>query len=617
LQVHVLAADAAVREGVRRACGERYAFAVADDWISLLAAIDARRCDIAVIEASLLGAQLERCVTDLGRNGRHAVTLVAADRKEAQRLIGFLSERRIHRLLIKPPAAGITRLLIESAANRCLQLRSAGVTSPPALSSPRHAAAQIPTWMIAAGAAVLCIAIGLAVASYRVGSNQNAAAAAVPAAAGAAAPIDRFGDLVASAELAFNQGRLAAPPGDNALDYYLNVLAAEPTHEKARDGIASVVDALFAQAENALLMGSLDAAAASLDAIRKAAPTSGRLAFLDAALARARADAVKPAVRGNDKAAPAATSESTAAQAELEKALDNTAARLRRGELLEPVGDSALRNLDRATQLAGSDPRVVRLRGELAAALIASARTILDTGDLTAGVKLGDAARSLGADAGAMSVVDQKIAALRATQQTQRLAPQVKKARDRIQAGALTAPPEDNALTILMAVEKDAPQTVGLGDAFDALVGAIAASVRSAVARSDWPAAESGVKALESMGHAPALASSLARDLANARTQEGYLATASPAGELTLVNSVTAVYPSDAQFRQIEGWVEVEFVVDRAGQTRDLRVRQAMPPGRFEQSALAAIARYRYEPFTRDGQVYERRVYVRLRYGLR
>ena len=41
LQVHVLAADTAVRDGVRRACGERYAFTVADDWTSLLAEIDA------------------------------------------------------------------------------------------------------------------------------------------------------------------------------------------------------------------------------------------------------------------------------------------------------------------------------------------------------------------------------------------------------------------------------------------------------------------------------------------------------------------------------------------------------------------------------------------------
>jgi periplasmic protein TonB len=617
LQVQVLAADAAVREGVRRACGERYAFTVADDWSSLLAAIDARRCDIAVIEASLLGVQLEKCVTDLGRNGRHAVTLVAADRKEAQRLIGFLSERRIHRLLIKPPAAGITRLLIESAANRCLQLRSTAVASPPVLASPRKAVARIPTWMIAAGAAVLCIAVALAVASYRVGSNRSVAPTANQAATAVTAPVDRFADLLASADTAFSEGRLAAPPGDNALDYYLNVLAAEPMHEKARDGVAAVVDALFAQAENALLMGSLDAAATSLDAIRKAAPTSSRLAFLGAALARARADAAKSAARGSDKTPASAQGDSAAVQAELEKALDTASTRLKRNELLDPAGDSALRNVDRATQLAGNDPRVVRVRGELTAALVASARTALDAGDPTGGVKFADAARTLGADAAAMSVLDQKIAAARATQQSQRLAPQVKKARERIQAGALAPPAEDNALTILMAVERDAPQTVGLSDAFDALVGALASSVRAAVARSDWPAAESGVKALETSGHAPSLASSLARDMATARTQEEYLATAAPASELTLTSSVMAVYPADAQIKQIEGWVEVEFVVDRAGLPRDLKVRQASPPGRFEQAALAAVPKYRYEPFTQDGQIYERRVYVRIRFSLK
>src|SRR4029079_6816630 len=379
---------------------------------------------------------------------------------------------------------------------------------PQVVISPRRKAVpRIPTWMVAASAAVACIAVALAVAADRAGSNRGAAAAAAPAVTPVAAPIDRFADVVGSAEVAFKEGRLAAPPGDNALDYYLNVLAAEPTHEKARDGLASVVDALFAKAENALLMGSLDAAATSLDAIRKTAPTSGRLAFLDAQLARVRVDAAKPAARSNDRAAsasPAATAE-TAAQAELEKVLDTASTRPRTGELLDPAGDSALRNGDRATQLAGNDPRVIKLRGELAAALIASARTVLDAGDLNGGVRLADAARPRGADAAAMSAVDQKIAAARVTQQTQRLAPQVKKARERIQAGALVPPAEANAVTILTAVEKDAPQTAGLGETFDALVGAIASGVRAATARADWPAAETGVKELDRRGASPPL----------------------------------------------------------------------------------------------------------------
>jgi protein TonB len=620
LHVYALATDTAVREAVRRACGERYRLTVVDDWGSLIAAVDERHCDIAVIEASVLGVRLDKCITELGRGGRHVVTLVAADRKEAQTLIGFLSERKVHRLLIKPPAAGITRLLVESAANRCLQLRSAALASPPALGSPKQAGGRMPTWLIAGSIVVLGVAVALAVASMRVGPSRTAGAAAEQAAPAVAAPADRFAELVASGELAFSEGRLADPPGDNALDYYLTVLAADPTHEKARDRLASVVDALFAQAENDILGGSLDAAAGTLDQIRKAAPTSGRLAFLDTQLARARDDAANAAARSTDKgasAAPAAGGLSPASQAELEKALDTAGSRLRRGELLDPSNDSALRNVDRATQLAPNDPRVVRVRAELTAALIAAARAVLDAGDLNAGARLADAARGLGAETGAMAVLDQKIVTARTAQQGQRQTARVEKARALIQQGALTEPPNENALAILTAVEKEAPQTAGLGDAFDALVAALASGVRSAVARADWPAAEAGVAALQSTGHAPALASSLARDLATARTQEDYLATAAPASELTLLSFVNPVYPADAQIRQIEGWVEVGYIVDRAGLPRDLRVQQSSPPGRFDQAALTAVAKYRYEPFTRDGQVYERRVWLRLRFSLK
>jgi periplasmic protein TonB len=616
LHVYALAADA-VREGVRRACGERYKLTVVDDWGSLITAIDEQRCDIAVIEASLLGVRLDKCITELARGSRHVVTLVATDRKEAQSLIGFLSERRIHRLLIKPPAPGITRLLIESAANRCLQLRSAAaVAPPPALASPKKAVGGVPTWLIAAGVAVLCVAVALTVASLRVGAGRSAGAADQAA---VAAPIDRFADLIARAELAISEGRLADPPGDNALDYYLTVLAADPMHEKARDRVASVVDALFAQAENAFLDGSLDAASATLDQIRKAAPASGRLMFLDTQLARAREDAAKTAesVAKATAGAPAAGDLSPAAQAELEKALDTAGARLRRGELLEPTGDSALRNVDRTTQLAPNDPRVVRIRGELTAALISSARAVLDAGDLNAGVRLADAARTLGAESGAMTVLDQKIATARSAQAGQRQTTRVATARTRIQAGTLTQPADDNALAILTAVEKEAPQTPGLSEAFDALVAALASNVRAAITRADWAAADAGVAALQSTGHAPALASSLGRDMTTAKTQEAYLATASPASELALTTFVTPVYPADAQTRQIEGWVEVGFVVDRMGLPRDVMVLQASPAGRFDQAALAAVAKYRYEPFTRDGQVYERRVWLRMRFSLK
>ena len=94
------------------------------------------------------------------------------------------------------------------------------------------------------------------------------------------------------------------------------------------------------------------------------------------------------------------------------------------------------------------------------------------------------------------------------------------------------------------------------------------------------------------------------------------MATAAQASELTLRSAAPAVYPPEALQREIEGWVDLEYVVDRSGQPRNLVVVQASPPGLFDAAALAAVAQYRYAPFERDGRLYERRLRLRVRFQL-
>jgi len=627
LSVYVLAADPAVLDAVERACGGRYPLCRVADWRTLLTAVEARRCDIAFIEAELLGDRLAKCISELERHAQQVVTLVAADRSDAQDLIGLLSARKIHRLLIKPPAPGITRLLLESAASRCLQLRAAASNEPmvPLVrEAPRPSGVRVPTWVLATGVAALVLAVVMMVVAPSLWNLlPNAGRATHAEAMAPAAAPDRFAELLSLAEVAFNEGRLAEPPSDNALDYYLAVLAADPTHEKARDRLSAVVDALFAQAENALLSGSLDTAATALANVRRAAPTSGRLAFLDTQLARARADAAKPAARaaratGTDVDEAAAAGQMTpAARAALEQSLTSASARLRRGELIDPAGDSALDNVARASELNAADPRVRRTRTELASALVASARAVLDAGDVDSGVRLVRAAQTLGTDGDTVALLEQRVAAARDTRTNQIQVERVAAARLRIQAGALTAPSADNALSLLTTVEAEAPQTPGLADAWRALVAALESNARAAIASHDWTAADASVAAIRTTGQAVSLADSLAREIGTARLQQQYLATAAPASELNLASYAAPVYPADALRRQIEGWVDLEFVVDRTGRPRDLVVVRATPTGPFEQAALDAVAKYRYEPFSRDGQVYERRVRLRLRFNLK
>ncbi len=62
------------------------------------------------------------------------------------------------------------------------------------------------------------------------------------------------------------------------------------------------------------------------------------------------------------------------------------------------------------------------------------------------------------------------------------------------------------------------------------------------------------------------------------------------------------------------GWVDLSFVVDAQGETRDVTVTDASPAGRYDEAASAAVRRWRFEPVTEGGQPVERRSAVRLRF---
>lgn len=68
-----------------------------------------------------------------------------------------------------------------------------------------------------------------------------------------------------------------------------------------------------------------------------------------------------------------------------------------------------------------------------------------------------------------------------------------------------------------------------------------------------------------------------------------------------LVGSATAAYPTDARADDVEGDVGLEIVVDAQGQVIDARVAKRAGHG-FDESALAAIRRYRFSAAQRDGR---------------
>jgi TonB family protein len=608
--VFVLATDPALVTVIRRAA-EQHPLFVVETWPELLEAVEAGRCGIALLDAAVLGPRVPESVAALAAYADRLVTLVAADRAAAQEYVQYLSDGRIHRLLIKPAAIGSARLLIESATARRLQLRE-----QPANDDPRDAkaASRVPKWAWAAAlaAAVIVAAVGASLLGSRLGSWSRSAAVDVVAAPAATAPeprpapttAERVAEYHTRAAAALQDGRLVEPAGDNALDHYLAILALEPGDSAAGLGISSVVDSLFTRAEEALLAGSLEDAATALDQVRRVDSASSRLVFLEAQLARALAALALPAARSGDAALAAS------APSELESVLSLAAMRLRRGQLLTPAGDSARAYLDRAVQLDSADPRVAELRTDLAAALIAAARLVADA-DPAAATDLAAEAERLGADSTAL---ESEIGAVRERAVQRQLAEGLNAALARVQAGALFAPASDSALTHLVRLQAEAPALVGLAEAWEALREAGLVALGGAIERRDWANADSLLAGLAQVPGGEVAAAPFAAELAAGRMQETYLAAAAPAGELRLRSSVPPLYPPDALARGIEGWVELEYVVDRTGQTRDLAVVQSSPQGRFDAAALAAVQQYRYVPFERDGRVYERRLRLRMRF---
>jgi protein TonB len=80
---------------------------------------------------------------------------------------------------------------------------------------------------------------------------------------------------------------------------------------------------------------------------------------------------------------------------------------------------------------------------------------------------------------------------------------------------------------------------------------------------------------------------------------------------------VNPEYPIRAAQRGVEGWVEVEFTISTSGTVKNPRVVGYEPSKIFNQSALRAIRKWKYNPKIEEGKPVERPgVVVRLTFEL-
>jgi TonB family protein len=290
--------------------------------------------------------------------------------------------------------------------------------------------------------------------------------------------------------------------------------------------------------------------------------------------------------------------------------------RVRANQLLEPTGDSARDYVARATELDPGHPDVIAISSLLGEAVAESARTALESGDLAGAESLADEARRLGASDETLAVLDLDLAAAREVASRRSHSELLELGVARIREDRLIAPANDSALDYLRQLRAENPDYPGLDSAWQSLGEALTGKIDAAVRVQDWAGADAWLERLALVA-TPATIERFRAELTFRRRQAEYLATPAAQGELKLLTTVEPVYPVEAQRRGIAGWVDVEFIVGTDGIPRGVTVVGAEPPLTFDESALAAVSLYRYEPFEHDGRAYERLGRLRLRFDLR
>jgi TonB family protein len=88
------------------------------------------------------------------------------------------------------------------------------------------------------------------------------------------------------------------------------------------------------------------------------------------------------------------------------------------------------------------------------------------------------------------------------------------------------------------------------------------------------------------------------------------------AGSLELAHYTAPAFPDSARLTGVSGWVDVQFLVKADGSVSDPRIVGAEPVGVFEQSAMDAIRKWRYKPVLREGNAVDQRARLRMKFAL-
>ena len=181
----------------------------------------------------------------------------------------------------------------------------------------------------------------------------------------------------------------------------------------------------------------------------------------------------------------------------------------------------------------------------------------------------------------------------------------------------LLEPPGDNAYEQLLALREKYPDSNELRTEQQQLAFTFLERTRTALAAGDVATAQTFLSRVDTLVPNMAATKALQAQLAAAQQQRAFATNVIQAKTLKRVREVPPTYPREAERQGISGWVDVEFTIAPNGTTQDITVRNAQPMRTFDQAAVDAVKRWRFEPVMRDGAAVSQRAAMRIRFELK
>jgi TonB family protein len=390
---------------------------------------------------------------------------------------------------------------------------------------------------------------------------------------------------IAAGDRAFTEGHFLDPAERSAAHYYSFVLALDPDNAAATRGLERIATGLIDQTKALIVERRFAEATIALQNVRRVRPEHRELPYLEAQLR----EQLEVQLAAQTKEAPVPT------------------------EAVAPTPEA-----QKAPQLAVNHDTDVANQRLAQSRLVASADEAIAAGKLDAAGKMIIEAQALGVSRAELARLSKALSATQAdTSQREWLALVL----ERIEQNRLIEPTDSARYYLKRLAEVDREST-NVKRATDALGSRLVANAQVAIFQKNNDLAGRLLSQARDIGFArpdleAAEAALAATRPASVPTTAATATSGEPGvSEPKLLKYVPPEYPRDARLRGYEGWVDVQLSVTSLGDVVGTQVLGGERVSAFEQAALDAVRKWKYERRTTTDPDFRQTVKTRVRFKL-